>query len=108
MTLNNSRLPFLVKTSQSSMDITQNCRLSGLSVTARNKAVYMPLIDMPPADPSFVGTVGSRLGESGLAEVMNAGFSGVAKMLNGKKFPQNERALCIIVEELLRKIRTDT
>ena len=44
------------------------------------------------------------MGESELAEVMNAGFSGDAKMLNGKKFPQNVRALCIIVEELLRKI----
>ena len=38
---------------------------------------------------SFVGAVGSLMGESGLAEVMNVGFSGVAKMLNGKKFPQN-------------------
>ena len=57
---------------------------------------------------SFVGAVGSLMEESGLVEVMNAGFSGVAKMLNGKKFPQNVRALRIIVEELLRKIIQDS
>ena len=50
---------------------------------------------------SFVGAVGSLMGESGLAEVMNAGFSGVALMLNGKKFPHN-------VKELLRKIIQDS
>ena len=57
---------------------------------------------------SFVGAVGSLMEESGLVEVMNTGFSGVAKMLNGKKFPQNVRALRIIVEELLRKIIQDS
>ena len=121
------------------------CRLAGLSVLPRNKAVYMHLIDMPTADPitmmtalvetnrltteagqeftiftcdqqlyrvslliiwaypeqfsnvvlrlggmqmlmSFVGAVGSIMGESWLAEVINAGFSGVAKMFNGKHF----------------------
>ena len=131
-----------------------------------NKAVYIPLIDMPPVDHStmmtalieanrltseagqeftiftcdqqlyrvslqviwaypeqfsnvvlrlggmhmlmsFVGAVGSLMKESGLVEV-NTGFSGVAKMLNGKKFPQNIRALRIIVEELLRKIIQDS
>ena len=56
---------------------------------------------------SFVGAVGSLMEESGLVEV-NTGFSGVAKMLNGKKFPQNIRALRIIVEELLRKIIQDS
>ena len=54
---------------------------------------------------TLVGAV--LMGESGLAEVMNAGFSGVAKMLIGKKFPQNVRALHIIIEELLRKIIQD-
>ena len=57
---------------------------------------------------SFVCAVGSLTGEKGLAEVMNTGFSGIAKMLNGKKFPQNVRVLCIIVEELLRKIIQDS
>ena len=57
---------------------------------------------------SFVRAVGSLMEESGLVDVTNAGFSGVAKMLNGKKFPQNVRALRIIVEELLRKIIQDS
>ena len=47
------------------------------------------------------------MAESGLAEVMNEAFSGVAKMLSGKKFPQNVRALRIVVEELLRRIVQD-
>ena len=113
------------------MDITN--QLAGILVSPRNKAVYMPLIDMSPADPStmmtalveanrltseagqeftiftcdqqlyrvsfqviwvypeqfsnvvlrlggmhmlmsFVSAVGSQMGESGLAEVMNAGY----------------------------------
>ena len=56
---------------------------------------------------SFVGAVGSLMEESGLVEVMNSGLSGVAKMLNGKKFLQNVRVLRVIVEELLRKITHD-
>ena len=57
---------------------------------------------------SFVGAVGSLMEECGLVEVMNAGFSGVAKMLNGKKFLQNIGAMRVIVEELLRKIIHDS
>ena len=41
---------------QSSMHITQNCKLAWLSVSPRNKAVYMPLIDMPPVDHSTMMT----------------------------------------------------
>jgi hypothetical protein len=53
---------------------------------------------------SFVGAVGSLMTETGLAEVMNEAFSGDAKMLSWKTFPQNVRALRIVAEELLRKI----
>ena len=35
---------------------TKLCRLSGLSVSPMNNAVYMPLIDMPHADPSTMMT----------------------------------------------------
>jgi len=56
---------------------------------------------------SFARAVGSLMAESGLAEVMNEAFSGVAKMLSGKKFPQNVRALRIVAEELLRRIVQD-
>ena len=53
---------------------------------------------------NFVGAVGTLMAESGLAEIMQATFGGVTKMLSGKKFPQNVRALCMVVEELLQDI----
>ena len=53
---------------------------------------------------SFVGSIGYLMTESGLADIMEAAFGGVVKMLIGKKFPQNVRALRIVVEESLRKI----
>jgi hypothetical protein len=56
---------------------------------------------------SFVGAVGSLTAQTGLAEIMNEACSGVAKMLSGKKFPQNVRALRIVAEELLRMIVQD-
>ena len=54
-----------------------------------------------------MGAVGSLIAETGLAEIINEAFSGVAKMLSGKKFPQNVRALRIVAEELLRRIVQD-
>ena len=42
---------------------------------------------------SFIGSVGSLMAESGLSEILDSTFGGVAKMLNEKKFPQNMRAM---------------
>ena len=42
--------------------------------------------------------------DSGLEEILNSSFGGVPNMLAGKRFPQNFRALRIVVEELLRDI----
>ena len=53
---------------------------------------------------SFVGSVGTLMAESGLSEIMESTFGGVSKMLTGKKFPQNMRALRLVVEELLRPL----
>ena len=53
---------------------------------------------------SFIGAVGTLMSNSGLEEVMNSIFAGVPKMLSGKKFPQNMRALRLVTEELLRGI----
>ena len=50
---------------------------------------------------SFVGAVGTLMSNTGLEEIMRAAFGGIQKMLAGKKFPQNCRALRMIVEELL-------
>lgn len=44
---------------------------------------------------SFVGSTGSLMAESGLADVMSAVFGGVQRMLSGQKFPQNVSALCL-------------
>ena len=53
---------------------------------------------------SFVGCVGTLMAESELYEIMESTFGGVSKLLNGKKFPQNMRALRLVVEELLRSL----
>ena len=52
---------------------------------------------------SFIGCVGNLMANSGLEDVMKSAFAGVEKMLLGSKyFPQNFRALRMVVEELLR------
>lgn len=58
---------------------------------------------------SFVGCIGHLMEGSGLAQIMETTFGGVEKLLSGKKYPQNVRALRLVVEELLRPflIRTD-
>ncbi|CAH3121622.1 unnamed protein product [Porites lobata] len=53
---------------------------------------------------SFVGAIGTLMQGSGLVDVLSSTFSGVSKMLSGKKFPQNARALRIVCEELLRRV----
>ena len=51
---------------------------------------------------SFVGSVGKLMEKSGVAQLMMSSFAGVEKMLTGKKFPMNIRALRFVVVELLR------
>ena len=41
--------------------------------------------------------------DSGLSEILKHAFSGVEKMLSGKKYQQNVRAFRLLTEELLRK-----
>ena len=53
---------------------------------------------------SFVGAIGSLMAGSGLSEILSSTFAGVSKMLTGKKFPQNVRAMRLVSEELLRNI----
>ena len=145
---------------------TRQTREQGVSMEPATRAVYLPLIDMPPSDPdtimtalheakrltnergqknaiftsdqqlykvavdvqwaypkeysdvivrlggmhmlmSFVGAVGALMQGSGLAEVLDPTFAGVTKMLSGKKFPQNVRAMRLVVEELLRGMMVD-
>ena len=53
---------------------------------------------------SFIGDVGTLMGNTGLSEIMQTASGGVPKMLTGKKFPQNMRAMRMVVEELLSSI----
>ena len=51
---------------------------------------------------SFVGCVGVLMANSGLTPWLKSAFAGAEKMLIGKKFPMNVRALRFVVLELLR------
>ena len=44
------------------------------------------------------------MADSGLEDVMKSAFGSVPKMLTGKMFPQNFRALRLVTEEVLRPI----
>ena len=41
------------------------------------------------------------MADTGIVEILSVAFGGVLKMLSGKKFPQNVRALRMLVEELV-------
>jgi len=53
---------------------------------------------------SFVGAVGTLMKGSELEEILKFSFVRVLKLLSGKKFPQNVRALRIVTEEVLRPV----
>ena len=53
---------------------------------------------------SCVGSVGALMGNSGLEEVLKTAFGGMTRMLTGKNFPQNTRALRMVADELLQPI----
>ncbi len=50
---------------------------------------------------SFVGSIGCLMMNTGLDVILKLAFGGVEKLLSGKKFPQNVRALRLVAEELL-------
>ena len=56
---------------------------------------------------SFIGSIGTLMADTGLSDIMSYVFGGVSKMLTGKKFPQNIRALRMVAEEALRGIIQD-
>ena len=53
---------------------------------------------------SYIGAVGVLMAGSGLKELLKAAFGGVMKMLTGNNFPQNTRALRIVVEQVVHQI----
>jgi hypothetical protein len=57
---------------------------------------------------SFVGCIGTLMEDSEIEDILSEAFGGVAKMLSGKKFPQNIRALRMLTEEIIRGIFYET
>ena len=51
---------------------------------------------------SFVGAI--LMAETGLAQILESVFGGVEKVLTGKKFPINMRAMRMVAEELLKDV----
>jgi len=56
---------------------------------------------------SFASAVSILMQGSDLSDVLESTFAGVTKMLSGKKFPQNIRAMRIVLEELPRSTMSD-
>ena len=53
---------------------------------------------------NFIHAISTIMAGSGLKEILASSFGSVDKMLSGKKYPQNFRALRMVVEELLRSL----
>ena len=56
---------------------------------------------------NFIGCVGKLMDNTGLEEVLSCAFGSVNNMLIGKYFPQNFRALRMLLEELMLTIFPD-
>jgi len=53
---------------------------------------------------SYVGSIGSLMVGSEMTEIPSEAFAGVLKMLTGKTYPDNVRALRMLVEEIIRPL----
>ena len=53
---------------------------------------------------NIIGCIGTLALDSGLFNILSSAFAGVEKMMQGKKYPQNFRALVLLTEELLQPI----
>ena len=52
----------------------------------------------------FVGCIGYLVAENGTKAILFTTFGSVDKVLSGKKYPQNVRALRLLTEEILRPV----
>jgi hypothetical protein len=64
----------------------------------------MPILGFMHFLMDFVSCIGTLMADSGLSNILCGTFGSVDKMLQGKKYPQNIRALRLLTEELLRPI----
>ena len=51
---------------------------------------------------SFIGCVSSLMAECGLVDIMSCAFGGVDHRFTGNKYPQNFRALRLLVETVIQ------
>ena len=98
--------------------IVQEANQEYLVMTA-DQQIYKVIVDIFFANPDlitkmilgfmhvlmdFVSCIGTLMAVSGLKNILCGTFGSVDKMLEGKKYPQNIRALRLLTEELLRPI----
>ena len=88
----------------------QLCRVA-LHVLSENEAkqtkchnCYMRRLGGMHLLMSYCGCIDAIMADTGIVEILSVPFDGVLKMPSGKKFPQNVRALRMLVEELLRPL----
>eukprot|EP00745_Piridium_sociabile_P037812 TRINITY_DN68984_c0_g1_i6.p1 TRINITY_DN68984_c0_g1~~TRINITY_DN68984_c0_g1_i6.p1 ORF type:complete len:1121 (+),score=248.01 TRINITY_DN68984_c0_g1_i6:81-3443(+) len=102
------------------IELTRDANQDILVITA-DAAIYKIIVDISFHQPDLLGSMVALLGgmhllmdfvscigtlttDCGLKEVLSTTFGSVDKMLSGKKYPQNVRALRLLSEELLRPI----
>ena len=56
---------------------------------------------------SYIGSISALMARTSMKEILEKVFCGVLKMLTGKKYPQNLRALRILMEDVLRPFLKD-
>ena len=56
---------------------------------------------------SYIGSIGTLMAGTGMKEILEKTFGGVPKMLLGKKYPQNLRALRMLVEKVAEAAITE-
>ena len=111
--------PSTVLTAMSDTERISNDAGQEVTVLTSDQQLYRVMVDIVWSNPTrwqlfvpriggmhwimnFVGCVGKLMEGSGLNKFMSSAFAGVEKMLIGKKFPMNVRALRKVTLELLK------
>ena len=101
-------------------EVTKNSNQDILVLTC-DQAIYKIVVDIAFHQPvllttivpilggmhfimDFVSSIGTLMEDSGLKEILSTTFGSIEKILQGKKYPQNVRALRLLTEELLRPV----
>ena len=104
-------------------DTERICNAAGQDFTTltSDQQLYKVMVDITWSNPTrwqlliprigglhwIMSCVGKLMERSGLNKLMSSVFSGVEKMLIGKKFPVNVRALRLVIIELLHQFIDD-